>query len=187
MKKADKGQQVRDGPQAFFLPLDQESSEKSDYIDLETTTDKEATDLQEALRKKRPDYIAAAEERAGRFSRNNEEKKQDNPMTRSTEIKPRKSPNGNFSNQMKRSQSTPRVNSILKTVPTSNGVSRGNQGYSNKKKVEKKTVTIVQNGEEKKQRSNVAVLKSRPVNQQHLNLKNIYAPEGGKGLKAKVC
>ena len=68
-------------------------------------------------------------------------------MTRSTEIKPKKSPNGNFSNQMKRSQSTPRVNSILKTgVPTSNGVSRGTQGYSNKKKVEKKTVTIVQNG-----------------------------------------
>ena len=97
-----------------------------------------------------PDYIAAAEERAGRFSRNNEEKKQDNPMTRSTEIKPRKSPNergGNFSSQMKRSQSTPRVNSILKTgAPVSNGVSQGNQGGLNKKKIEKKTVTIVQNG-----------------------------------------
>ena len=52
--QADKGQQVRDGPQAFFLPLDQVSTEKSDFIDLETTTDKEATDLQEALRKKRP-------------------------------------------------------------------------------------------------------------------------------------
>ena len=45
---------MRDGPQAFFLPLDQVSPEKSDFIDLETTTDKEATDLQEALRKKRP-------------------------------------------------------------------------------------------------------------------------------------
>jgi len=56
-----------------------------------------------------------------------------------------------------------------------------------KKKIEKKTVTIVQNGEQKKQRSNVAVLKSRPVNQQHYNLKNIYAPEGGKALKGKVC
>ena len=73
-------------------------------------------------------------------------------MTRSTEIKPRKSPNergGNFSNQMKRSQSTPRVNSILKTgtgAPVSNGVSQGNQGGLNKKKIEKKTVTIVQNG-----------------------------------------
>ena len=55
--QADKSQQVRDGPQAFFLPLDQESSEKSDYIDLETTTDKEATDLQEALRKKRPGKV----------------------------------------------------------------------------------------------------------------------------------
>ena len=71
-------------------------------------------------------------------------------MTRSTEIKPRKSPNergGNFSSQMKRSQSTPRVNSILKTgPPVSNGVSQGNQGGLNKKKIEKKTVTIVQNG-----------------------------------------
>ena len=71
-------------------------------------------------------------------------------MTRSTEIKPRKSLNdrgGNFSNQMKRSQSTPRVNSILKTgAPLSNCVSQGKQGSSSKKKVEKKTVTIVQNG-----------------------------------------
>ena len=41
--------------------------------------------------------------------------------------------------------------------------------------------------EQKKERNNVAVLKSRPVNQQHFNLKNIYAPEGGKGLKGKVC
>ena len=48
---------MRDGPQAFFLPLDQVSTEKSDFIDLETTTDKEATDLQEALRKKRPGKI----------------------------------------------------------------------------------------------------------------------------------
>ena len=55
--QADKGQQVRDGPQAFFLPLDQVSTEKSDFIDLETTTDKEATDLQEALRKKRPGKV----------------------------------------------------------------------------------------------------------------------------------
>ena len=55
--QADKGQQVRDGPQAFFLPLDQISTEKSEFIDLETTTDKEATDLQEALRKKRPGKV----------------------------------------------------------------------------------------------------------------------------------
>ena len=71
-------------------------------------------------------------------------------MTRSTEIKPRRSPNGeggNFSkNQMKRSQSTPRVNSILKTaVPVP--VSQGKNANMNKQKVEKKTVTIVQNGQ----------------------------------------
>ena len=101
------------------------------------------------------DYIAAAEERAGRVSRNNEDKKnndekkfKDSPMTRSTEMKVKKQPTVN---QMKRSQSTPRVNSILKmnnSITNSNGMGAHKNGISNKleKKSEKKTVTIVQNG-----------------------------------------
>lgn len=197
LKKADKGQQVCDRPQAFFLPLDQKSPDDHDFIDLETSTETDVTDLQEALRKHRPDYIAAAEERAGRVSRNNEDKKnndekkfKDSPMTRSTEMKVKKQPTVN---QMKRSQSTPRVNSILKmnnSITNSNGMGAHKNGISNKleKKSEKKTVTIVQNGDQKKSRANVAVLKSRTSNvtQQHYNIKNIYAPDPVKGLKNKV-
>ena len=52
--QADKGQQVCERPQAFFLPLDQTSPAQTDLIDLETNTEKELTDLQEALRKNRP-------------------------------------------------------------------------------------------------------------------------------------
>ena len=42
--------------------------------------------------------------------------------------------------------------------------------------------------DQKKSRANVAVLKSRTsnVNQQHYNIKNIYAPDPVKGLKNKV-
>ena len=52
--QADKGQQVCDRPQAFFLPLDQTNSDKTDLIDLETSAEKDLTDLQGALRKNRP-------------------------------------------------------------------------------------------------------------------------------------
>ena len=52
--QADKGQQVSDRPQAFFLPLDQTNSDKTDLIDLETSAEKDLTDLQGALRKNRP-------------------------------------------------------------------------------------------------------------------------------------
>ena len=52
--QADKGQQVCDRPQAFFLPLDQKSPDDHDFIDLETSTETDVTDLQEALRKHRP-------------------------------------------------------------------------------------------------------------------------------------
>ena len=52
--QADKGQQVCDRPQAFFLPLDQISPDNSEFIDLETNNDDDTTDLQQALRKKRP-------------------------------------------------------------------------------------------------------------------------------------
>ena len=43
--------------------------------------------------------------------------------------------------------------------------------------------------DQKKSRSNVAVLKSRPSlsNQTHYNIQNIYAPDGAvKGMKNKV-
>ena len=50
--QADKGQQVTERPQAFFLPLDQ-----TDLIDLETKPEKDLTDLQEALRKNRPGSV----------------------------------------------------------------------------------------------------------------------------------
>ena len=52
--QADKGQQVCDRPQAFFLPLDQTNSDITDVIDLETSSKKDFTDLQGALRKNRP-------------------------------------------------------------------------------------------------------------------------------------
>ena len=55
--QADKGQQVCDRPQAFFLPLDQKSPDDHDFIDLETSTETDVTDLQEALRKHRPGNI----------------------------------------------------------------------------------------------------------------------------------
>ena len=54
--QADKGQQACERPQAFFLPLDQTNSDKTgaDLIDLETSAEKDLTDLQGALRKNRP-------------------------------------------------------------------------------------------------------------------------------------
>ena len=52
--QADKGQQVCDRPQAFFLPLDQTNPDQTDLIDLETSAEKDLTDLQGALRKNRP-------------------------------------------------------------------------------------------------------------------------------------
>ena len=55
--QADKGQQVCERPQAFFLPLDQTSANQTDLIDLETNVEKDLTDLQEALRKKRPGFV----------------------------------------------------------------------------------------------------------------------------------
>lgn len=182
MKKANKGLQVCERPQAFFLPLDQQSSESVDYIDLELSNDNNVADLQGALKKNRPDYIAAAEERAGRLSRNNEEKKE-SKMTKSTEIKTKKT--NTQGAHLKRSQSTPRVNSILKSNETrmkdENRISN-NKGIKNEK-----SVTILQNGDRTKSR--VAVLKSRPsmVNQQHYNLKNIYGSEVAKGVNNKVC
>merc|ERR1719450_1172302 len=113
-------------------------------------------------------------------------------MTKSTELKVKKpSPTG--AGQMKRSQSTPRVNSILKlSNSVTNGMSSIKNGITNKtekKSMEKKSVTIVQNGDQKKSRSNVAVLKSRPslANQTHYNIQNIYAPDNAvKGMKNKV-
>merc|ERR1711953_1179404 len=112
LRKADKGQQVCDRPQAFFLPLDQTNSDKTDLIDLETSAEKDLTDLQGALRKNRPDYIAAAEERAGRVSRGTEDRKcSDSVMTRSDHSQKAQKPLK--SSQMTRSQSSPRGNSIL--------------------------------------------------------------------------
>ena len=96
------------------------------------------------------DYIAAAEERAGRLSRNNEDKKlKDNVMTRSIESQLKKP--SQFST-VKRSQSTPRVSSILKFNNTNNTISNGmtalKNGFRKKTdgKAEKKSVTIVQSG-----------------------------------------
>ena len=54
-------------------------------IDLEGGGETEETDLQRALRRRRPDYIAAAEERAGRVSRGAAERAKEDAMTRSTE------------------------------------------------------------------------------------------------------
>ena len=90
-----------------------------------------------------PDYIAAAEERAGRLSRNNEEKKESKIMTKSTEIKTKKT-NTQGAN-LKRSQSTPRVNSILKSNETR---MKDENRISNKKGTNnnEKSVTILQNG-----------------------------------------
>eukprot|EP00092_Neocalanus_flemingeri_P049575 GFUD01057017.1.p1 GENE.GFUD01057017.1~~GFUD01057017.1.p1 ORF type:complete len:654 (+),score=166.81 GFUD01057017.1:99-1964(+) len=192
LKKADKSQQLSDRPQAFFLPLDANADDKTDLIDLETSAENDLTDLQKALRKHRPDYIAAAEERAGRLSRNTEDKKpKDNVMTRSTENQLKKSSSVSL---VKRSQSTPRVSSILKlnnaNSTISNGMSALKNGFFKKTdgKTEKKTVTIIQSGEEKKSRNNVAVIKSRSkiANKQHFNIKNIYAPDAGKNIKSKV-
>ena len=55
--QADKGNQVQAQPQAFFLPLGE--GEGGPVIDLEVSGETEETDLQRALRQRRPDYIAA--------------------------------------------------------------------------------------------------------------------------------
>jgi len=150
LKKADKSQQLSDRPQAFFLPLEQNADDKTNLIDLETSTENDLTDLQKALRKHRPDYIAAAEERAGRLSRNTEDKKPtDNVMTRSIENRLKKPSSISL---VKRSQSTPRVSSILKFGNTNSTISNGmnalKNGFSKKTdgKSEKKSVTIMHNG-----------------------------------------
>ena len=136
--QADKGNQVQAQPQAFFLPLGEAGEEgNGPVIDLEVQGETEETDLQRALRQRRPDYIAAAEERAGRLSRGAAERsKGATPtstaeMTRSTEgggvqqrpIKPQML-------TMKRSQSSPRVSSILKPSPPGSGGSGGRTGGS---------------------------------------------------------
>ena len=119
-------------PQAFFLPLGEGEEGGGPVIDLEVSGETEETDLQRALRQRRPDYIAAAEERAGRLSRGAAERaKGATPtsaeMTRSTEggaqrpMKPQML-------TMKRSQSSPRVSSILKPSPPGSGGSGGRTG-----------------------------------------------------------
>ena len=124
--QADKGNQVQAQPQAFFLPLGE--GEGGPVIDLEVSGETEETDLQRALRQRRPDYIAAAEERAGRLSRGAAERSK-GEMTRSTEggaprpLKPSML-------TMKRSQSSPRVSSILKPSPPGSGGSGGRAGGS---------------------------------------------------------
>lgn len=96
------------------------------------------------------DYIAAADERAGRLSRGGEEKKcKENLMTRSTETKSKKPVTSSL---MKRSQSSPRVNSILKknnqlgSTPSGMSSMRNGSQRNPDRKVEKKTVTIMQSG-----------------------------------------
>ena len=122
--QADKGNQVQAQPQAFFLPLGE--GEDGPVIDLEVSGETEETDLQRALRQRRPDYIAAAEERAGRLSRGAAERSK-GEMTRSTEggaprpLKPSML-------TMKRSQSSPRVSSILKPSPPGSGSAAGRAG-----------------------------------------------------------
>ena len=124
--QADKGNQVQAQPQAFFLPLGE--GEGGPVIDLEVSGETEETDLQRALRQRRPDYIAAAEERAGRLSRGAAERSK-GEMTRSTEggaprpLKPSML-------TMKRSQSSPRVSSILKASPPGSGSAAGRGGSS---------------------------------------------------------
>lgn len=207
LKKADKGNQVQAQPQAFFLPLADEGDEgSSNVIDLEVTGETEETDLQRALRQRRPDYIAAAEERAGRLSKGAAERSQkgatltsQTEMTRSTEgrgaqQRPSKPP----VLTMKRSQSSPRVSSILKPSPPGSGGSGGRAGGSSGiprrrtgEPVEpRKSVTISQtNGDGPRHKPGVAVLRSRtgmgkgPASQ-HYNIKNIYGAD--KAIKAKV-
>ena len=95
-----------------------------------------------------PDYIAAADERAGRLSRGGEDKKcSENLMIRSTETKSKKPVTSSL---MKRSKSSPRVSSILKKSnqlgSTPSGMSSIKNGSQKNpdRKVEKKTVTIMQ-------------------------------------------
>ena len=135
--QADKGNQVQAQPQAFFLPLGEAGEEGGGpVIDLEVSGETEETDLQRALRQRRPDYIAAAEERAGRLSRGAAERSKgatptSGEMTRSAEgggvqqrpMKPQML-------TMKRSQSSPRVSSILKPSPPGSGGSGGRTGGS---------------------------------------------------------
>ena len=124
--QADKGNQVQAQPQAFFLPLGEGEELGGPVIDLEVSGETEETDLQRALRQRRPDYIAAAEERAGRLSRGAAERSK-GEMTRSSEggaprpLKPAML-------TMKRSQSSPRVSSILKPSPPGSGSAAGRTG-----------------------------------------------------------
>lgn len=155
--QADKGNQVQAQPQAFFLPLGEGEEGGGPVIDLEVSGETEETDLQRALRQRRPDYIAAAEERAGRLSRGAAERSKvatptSAEMTRSTEggvqrpMKPQML-------TMKRSQSSPRVSSILKPSPPGSGGSGGrtggHSGIPRRKAGEplepRKSVTISQN------------------------------------------
>jgi len=99
---------------------------------------------------------------------------------------------------MKRSQSSPRVSSILKPSPPGSGGSGGRAGGSSGiprrrtgEPVEpRKSVTISQtNGDGPRHKPGVAVLRSRtgmgkgPASQ-HYNIKNIYGAD--KAIKAKV-
>ena len=94
------------------------------------------------------DYIAAAEERAGRLSRGGEDKKSKDVMTRSSTENKKKKPT--TSSLMKRSQSSPRVSSILKPSNTKSSIPNGMSSIKNgipknpDRRGEKKTVTIMQ-------------------------------------------
>ena len=120
-------------PQAFFLPLG-ETDQPEPVIDLELTGETEETDLQRALRQRRPDYIAAAEERAGRLSRGAAERAKGATPTSSAEMTRSTGSNGVQRPMkpqmltMKRSQSSPRVSSILKPSPPGSGGSGGRTG-----------------------------------------------------------
>ena len=149
--KRDKGNQVSERPQAFFLPLDNNDQESPDnnhgVIDLETTDDKDVANLQEALRKNRPDYIANAEERAGRLSRNNEERKVKEEPVNKIKTRESKIPKSNSSVKMSQSYPNPRVNSILKTNNSlTNGIQKNIPKRNEKNIAGKKSVTIVPNG-----------------------------------------
>ena len=119
-------------PQAFFLPLGETGEEP--VIDLELSGETEETDLQRALRQRRPDYIAAAEERAGRLSRGAAERSKGATPTTSTEMARSTGSTGVQRPMkpqmltMKRSQSSPRVSSILKPSPPGSGGSGGRTG-----------------------------------------------------------
>ena len=69
-------------------------------------------------------------------------------MTRSTEIKTKTSTvASNGQSQIKRSQSTPRVSSILKLNNSiNNGISSNKKGTGSKSSNDKKSVTIIPNG-----------------------------------------